>query len=215
MLPEHQSEKSASTRIIFRTLRSAYRYLAGRGYKLSYETFRTHTLTGKVARNVDGLFTAEVLEEYARQNLFSLSQDAVKKVADWQAVKLKADAENKRIMAARGQLKLDLEQGKLIERAKHEEDLAARMAFFKRELETFMLRRSGKVIELAQETDPTAAILTWWKDEVTNWLDTWSGERSYLVELDVAEIDPGVLGKGRGRAKGLTGPQLRTLRGGK
>lgn len=194
---------------------AAVEFVNQQGYMVSRATFTTHVSRGYVKRDDQGGFPIAGLLEYAKAYLKTRFAGTDPDVINYQQLRIKADAENKRIMAARGELKLKLEQGKLIEKAKHEEDLAARMAFFKRELETFMLRRSGRVVELAQKAEPVLAILSWWNEEVAAWLDTWSQGRSFTVELDVMAVDEGVLGKGRGRARGMTGPKVSAPKGGK
>jgi hypothetical protein len=189
-------------------MRAAHRYLNAKGFKISYQHFIDVAGQGKVPRDVDGNFTRKDLDTFGKRYLKNFNQVAAKSMTDYNLMKIKADADNKRIMAARGELKLQLEQGKLIERDKHEEELAARMAFFKRELETFMLRRSSDVVDIAKGPEPVEALLAWWKEAIAAWLDIWSSSRVFLVELDVMKVDPGVLGKGRGRARGMTGPKV-------
>lgn len=183
-------------------LAEAARYLNSIGYKITRQGLDRHYKAGRLPRLNSG-FLAKDVEEFALKHLKSQAQKTSDEVGKYNALKLKADALNKDIAAKRGQLKLDLEKGKLIERAKHEEELGARMAFFKRELETFMLTYAPQAVKVVQEsTNPVKALIAWWEGKADGWLDIWARKEDFAIGLEVTQVEPGILGKSRGRARG-------------
>ncbi|MDR1083720.1 MAG: hypothetical protein LBP22_02405, partial [Deltaproteobacteria bacterium] len=133
---------------------------------------------------------------------------------DLAQAKLREDTESRRLQNERARLKLELEQGRLIARDQVGRELAARIAFFKRELETLWVLTGPKVLALLKG-DPAKLpdLNSWWKKTVAEWLDIWSQDRSYADESEPEPRAAGPLGKAGGRAKPLTGPSGGTVPG--
>jgi hypothetical protein len=147
-----------------------------------------------------GLFFPQRLLEYAEAYLVNKkakTPDTGDAMTN-QLRRVKADADNKEALAARNKLKLEVEQGLLIEKEKHELSLAARAAFLKREVETLGLRLGQDIIALVGG-DPSRLddFIGFWKDKTETWLDTWSKDQEFTVDLDLETLTPGLLTSGR------------------
>ncbi len=96
--------------------------------------------------------------------------------------RIKADAENKRIMAERGRLKLERELGNVIYREDYERELAARAQFFKREIETFGSRLGADIINLVVGDEHTLPLFNeFWQEQTASWMDGWSSDRTFVL----------------------------------
>ena len=99
--------------------------------------------------------------------------------------KTQADADLKSVRAERERLRLAKEQGKLMPISRHEEELAARALFFKREIVSFVQRKGAELIEVVhgQEGD-LDALVAWWEDATADWMDAWSRDGTFAVAED-------------------------------
>jgi hypothetical protein len=146
-----------------------------------------------------GLFSPKGLLAYAQKNFDepTTPEDRARE-ADAKAAKIDADLKLKSIMVKRNQIKLDVESGLVIEVERYERALAYRLAFFKNEVEVLgsqvvdaMVERFGVSPALKGE------ILEWWSEATAGWLDAFSQDREFTVDLDLEEVSPGLLYGGK------------------
>jgi hypothetical protein len=197
-----------------RGLRGSVTYLEALGYKVYYSKLRDDSLNGRLERDPkSGKFTESSLKEYAGKYLvMEGSKGGLKtREAEAKAARMESDAKLKRIMAERNQLKLDVERGLVIEVGKYEQALAARMAFFKNEVEVLgsavvdaMVERFGVGSGRKEE------ILTWWGEATAGWLDAFSKDREFTVDLDLEAITPGLLYGGKRLLGHMRGNKVRS-----
>jgi hypothetical protein len=199
-----------------KTIVEAIDFLNSFGFKVGYATFCKHIKRGWVKR-IEGQkgFTNETLLAYGKARLIRTNQEVINATVDFAALRIKADAENKRIAAERGQLRLDVERGKLIERAVMEENISLRAAFFRREGEMLGLTCGPKFMGLFDRTRDLSAkerldeFNQAWLEVITDWFDAWDSDREYSVSLDTeaAPEEAKPLGRAGGRQRRLSGPQ--------
>jgi hypothetical protein len=150
-------------------------------------------------------YEKEKILEYAKKHLTNVKEQTESTVSQLQIDRLKADIANKKAQTARNNLKLEAEKGLLIEKAKFDEALGARTAFFKEQLEFWGQRMADLTISIVDgDTERRDNFIILWRDESLKWLDAWSKDREFVVEYDLEVITPGLLTtRGRGRPKKL------------
>lgn len=173
---------------VFRTQMEGVKYLNGQGYKIGRDKFSRHVIDGFIPKLPNGGFEASALLGYAAAHCEPLAS-AVNREADNAALeRMKADTANKQAMAERNRLKLERERGNLISRDDHETELAARAAFFRREIETFGPRLAPRIIALVGGRDESQEdFLRFWTGETEIWMDAWAQDRTFA--LPVGAID--------------------------
>lgn len=173
---------------IFKTQVDACTFLRDSGFKVSKSQFNRDVTAGKVAKNADGFFEESALMGYAAVHLSPLEQLGNRALAEASVDRVSADAKLKTYSAERARLKLEKEMGLLISRAEHEEDLASRAAFFRREIESFGRRKTGEMLTVLHGDEScVAAFLAWWDAETSDWMDAWSADREFTILSDQQE----------------------------
>lgn len=167
---------------IFRTQMEGVKFLNGQGYKIGRDKFSRHVNDGLIPKHPSGGFEASALLGYAGAHCEPLAS-AINRETDSAALeRMKADTANKMAMAERNRLKLERERGNLMPRDEHETDLAARAAFFKREVETLGRRLGPRLIHLVGgDEDRLPAFLEFWNEETAVWLDAYSRDREFVI----------------------------------
>lgn len=162
---------------IFKTQLDATAFLRDSGFTVSKSQFNRHVAARKVSKNADGNFEEPALLGYAAVHLEPTAQQENRALTDATVGRIEADAELKRYTAERAKLKLEKEQGLLMHRAEHEENLAARALFFKSEIESFGYRKAGEIIALVHgDHARLQELLTWWADATADWMDAWAAD---------------------------------------
>ena len=176
--------------ISFATQLEAVKYLNDYGYKVGKSKFNQDFKAGRVATGADGGFEKAALLGYAAQHCTTSERLEDRAGSEANLERLKADAENKKAMAARNRLKLEREMGNLISRDLHEEELGARAAFFRREIETFGPRLGSRLIALVGGDESRLEdFIRLWAEETEIWMDAWAADRAFVVPLDVVGDD--------------------------
>jgi hypothetical protein len=175
------------------------RWLNEQGYKISVSGFSGHVRKGLIKPDGNGVFWPRNLLIYARSKLPLLSVEGIAaESTDLATKKLIAETANKEAMAGRNKLKLQYEQGVLIEKEKMDQSLAARLAFFKREIETFGQRLGQELVALVEgKLEKLPDFYSFWREKTEIWLDAFAADREFVVDLDLEEITPGLLTSGR------------------
>ena len=174
--------------ITFATQLEAVEYLNDYGYKIKKSKFSKDFKAGLVSANAEGHFEKNALLGYASIHCPALERLGDRAGSEANLERVKADAENKRAMAERNRLKLERELGNIISRDEHETELAARAAFFRREIETFGVRLAPRIIALVGGDDQRLeALIKFWREETEIWMDGWSGDRAFIVPQGAAE----------------------------
>ncbi len=173
--------------IVAKTQKEAVAWLQNSGFDASTSSFSRHVQSGKVVRGAGGYEDVALLG-YANVHLVTTERARDEIGAAAAAKRLDADAELKEVQAERIRLKLAKERGEMILRCDHEAELAARAAFFVREVENSCYRLAGKVAGLVGgddgvERDVRKLLLA----ETTTWLDAYSADQVFVV--DVLEED--------------------------
>ncbi|MDR1110365.1 MAG: hypothetical protein LBP92_06660, partial [Deltaproteobacteria bacterium] len=153
-----------------------------------------------VPSNREGWFEASALMGYAALHCPTMEKTGDKAAAAAALERMKADAELKRLQAERARVRLESDQGNLVPRSLHESDLAARAAFFRREIETFIHRKGPDLImAVGGDGGRQPALVDWWKRETEAWMDAWAEDAEFGAEpagdqdaQDAAGPDPGM-----------------------
>jgi len=176
---------------IFSTQLEAMSYLLGQGYKVSKSKFGRDLAKGLIPTTTEGLFEANGLMGYAKVHCKARARADDEAAGSAALERLRADAEHKRVMAERGRLKLEQEQGRLIPREDHERDLAARAAFFRRELLTWGPRLGAQIIlAVGGEESRLQDYLDLWDEAVETWLDAWAADQDFVLDLQSGDNEP-------------------------
>ncbi len=174
--------QSGTPGLAFKEQLDAVDYLTAQGFKVSKSKFNRDLKKGLVATTPEGLFEAQILLAYAVVHLVPLAKAEDKAGSQAVTRKLDADAQYKQIATQRQELKLKKEQGLLMARADHEQDLAARAAFFKAEIEGFIHRQAGPIIALVGgDEGRVSELIHWWAEATADWMDAWSADREFTV----------------------------------
>ncbi len=167
---------------VLKTQLDAVKFIQDQGFKLSKSKFGRDVNDRKVATNAEGQFEDGALLAYAAAHLTPAAQAENRALTDATVNRVAADADLKRFTADRARLKLEKEQGLLMPRSQHEEDLAARAMFFKSEVDSFGFRKAGEIITLVKGDERLMAdLLKWWAAETADWMDAWSSEREFVA----------------------------------
>ncbi len=170
---------------VFKTQLDAAAFLRDQGFKISKSQFNRDVQARKVAKNADGNFEEGALMGYAAAHLDPIAQAENRALSDATVGRLTADAELKRYTAERARLKLAKEQGELMPRAEHEEELSARALFFKSEIESFGFRKAGEIIALVHgDESKLPELMRWWDDNTADWMDAWAQDRDFGTAVD-------------------------------
>ncbi len=167
---------------VFKTQLDAVDFLTAQGFKIGKSKFNKDARAGRVTPNTEGVFEAGVLLAYAATHLTPLARAGDRAGNQAAAQKLAADADLKVVQAERQRLKLQREQGLLMPRAEHEQELAARAMFFKSEMEGFIHRLGGEIIALvAGDEGRLPELVQWWNERTADWMDAWSQDREFTA----------------------------------
>lgn len=167
---------------IFKTQLDATAFLRDSGFEISKSKFNRDVVARKVAKNADGFFEETALLGYAAVHLAPAAQQENRALSDATVGRIAADADLKRYSAERAKLKLEKEQGMLMPRAEHEENLAARALFFKSEIESFGYRKAGELIALVHGDDARLPeLLAWWNEATADWMDAWAADHEFVT----------------------------------
>ncbi len=167
---------------VFKTQLDAVDFLTAQGFKIGKSKFNKDVRTGRVTPNAEGVFEAGVLLAYAATHLTPLARAGDRAGNQAAAQKLAADADLKSVQAERQRLRLQREQGLLMPRSEHEQDMAARALFFKAEVEGFAHRLGGELIAVvAGDESRLPEFLQWWEEKTAEWLDAWSADREFAA----------------------------------
>jgi hypothetical protein len=168
---------------ILSTQALACEFLRERGYKIGKSKFNADFKRGLIPTAPVGGFDVSALLGYAAvycKPTAKVEDDAISKAA---AQRLKADADQKSVNAARAQFKFEQELGKYILKEDHERELGARAAFFRRELENLCRRLAGPIITLARgDENRHQALIEYLLTQVEETMDAWAGQRSFVLE---------------------------------
>lgn len=176
---------------VLKTQLDAVRFLRDRGFRISKSKFGRDVKGGKVGTNADGHFEDGSLMAYAAVHLTPEAQAENRALTDATVSRVAADADLKRATAERARLKLEREQGLLMPRVQHEEDLAARAMFFRAEVESFGFRKAGEMITIVGGDEARLPdLLAWWSEATADWMDAWSADREFVVNDDEAAPEP-------------------------
>lgn len=170
---------------VFKTQLDAAAFLRDQGFKISKSQFNRDVQARKVAKNAEGNFEEGALMGYAAAHLDPIAQAENRALSDATVGRLTADAELKRYTAERARLKLAKEQGELMPRAQHEDELSARALFFKSEIESFGFRKAGEIIALVHgDESKLPELMRWWDDNTADWMDAWAADRDFGTAVD-------------------------------
>ena len=173
---------------VFKTQLDACTFLRDSGDKISKSAFNRDVAAGTVSKNGDGYFEESALLGYAAAHLSPLAQLENRALAEASADRISADAKLKSYSAERARLKLEKEMGLLMQKTEHEEDLASRALFFRREIENFGRRKAGELILLVHGDEKfLPQFLEWWDRETGDWMDAWAADREFTIQNENRE----------------------------
>jgi hypothetical protein len=168
--------------LVFKTQKEAVKYINLKGFKCSVSKFSNDAKRNLIPTNGDGEFEASALMGYG--NLYC---SIARKSADGAAARaalerMRADADLKRIQTERAKVKLEADLGNYVPRSAHEASLAARAAFFKREVETFVHRKGPGLIQaVGGDEGRLPGLVEWWKLETEAWMDAWAADAEFAA----------------------------------
>lgn len=193
---------SETTVRVYKTQLDSVGFLKNYGFKVSKSQFSRDFKAGKVAINASGHFDENALLAYANVYLTPTGQIGDRELGEATVSRIEADATLKSIQAQRFQLKLEQEQGKLMPRAEHERDLAARALFFKREIQNFIHLHGAAIIHhVGGSEQKLKDLVAYWVEATANWMDAWAAEREFVLDMaddnsDVPQaVEPPVAGE--------------------
>lgn len=177
---------------VYKTQLDAVGYLTNAGFKVSKSQFGRDLKARRVPTNQDGHFAESALLGYASVHLTPTGQLADRAMGEATTERLSADAELKKIQAARQSLKLEKEQGLLMPKVQHERDLGARALFFRAEVRNFIKLHGAAMIHLTGGDEAKLPDLRRFWDEATAvWMDAWAQDREFVADEGEPEEEGG------------------------
>lgn len=182
-------EGSADKRMnVYKSQIDTVAFLEGRGYKISKSSFNRDVKKNIVSTTDEGHFEENSLLAYAMAFKTPTGSHEDKKLTHATKDKISHEARLKKFQTDRLQIKLEKEQGKIISRSRHEQELGARALFFKREIENFIHLYGPGIIHIVGGDEEKLPILTAHWDEITaDWMNIWSNERQFVASSDIEE----------------------------
>jgi hypothetical protein len=185
--PDEKADAGKAEAQPFRTQKEAVEYINAQGFKCSTSKFCNDARRNLIPSCRDGGYEASALMGYAALHCQAREKTGDKAASAAMLERIKADAELKRLQAERARVRLEADQGNSMPRSLHESDLAARAAFFRREIETFVHRKGPDLImAVGGESGRQPALVDWWKRETEAWMDAWAEDAEFGAAPDVA-----------------------------
>ncbi|NDV20015.1 hypothetical protein GO013_11335 [Pseudodesulfovibrio sp. JC047] len=137
---------------IFRTQTEAWQFLDGEGFKSNSSSFGRHCQAGLVGKNTDGAFEAEALLTYARAKLNrkTSGKKVTQEEKDRDVRKKEAEINLTEFKAERERIKLEKEQGKLIERNHVQREIGARAGVLSSMFKSEVQKRGRELVETVE-----------------------------------------------------------------
>ena len=170
--------------LLVKTQKEAVAYIQDQGYQVKKSKFSDDVKAGLVAKSEHG-FDKAALMAYALAHCKAKKQIQNAAVAEAQAKRLQAEADDKSNRAELSRMKLMKEQGRLMERDLHERELAARANFFARQHKTSARALAGPIINLVRgDASQRLALIHYLEDFWTDALDAFANTRSFVMDED-------------------------------
>lgn len=175
---------------VIKTQLDAVAWLNDHGYAISKSAFNRHVQQRHVPTTAQGAFDTSALLGFAAAYLKPTKQVQNTALAAATTDKLSADAKLKEYQAERTKIKLEREQGLVISRMQHEEDLAARALFFRSEIESWIFRKGGELIAVVNgDESKLESLCQWWSEATSDWMDAWDSDAEFAAGDDEEEND--------------------------
>jgi hypothetical protein len=171
-MEENENEKTKDE-ITFPNIAAVLEWLQHEGWKISKSSLYLHAREGRLRIKKDGKYHFRDVIKYARLNLKRLDGLSVRTGKIDTAVEKKVYAEVRKLEASAriSELKLQVLEGKYVERSKFDMELAAHAAIFKHCMEQFALTRAADVVRLVTgDEKKIPALINFLNEEITGWL---------------------------------------------
>lgn len=161
---------------------AVWKHLNSEGYKIGKSAVYDHAKAGKLRPNAGGDYTEKEIRAYVE--LAGLKKKAAdEKPSDLQARKAEAEVSRLESQAAMFRHKREVAEGKYIERAQHERDLADRARILKASLTNFFRTHVDDIISLAGGDEAAAPrVLSFCEDRLETWLDAYARAGEITME---------------------------------
>lgn len=169
---------------IFETVAEVHRYALSQGCRVSRPTIDHHKNDGKLKKLSDGRFSIGDVDRYIAEYL----TDGDDENSGLQREKMEASVRKEQAQAEHMEIKTKVIRGLYINRSQVEQELAARAAFLKDDLQHFWRSRGMEIIDLVHGDHTYFADLVEHGIElVEEWLDRYS-HRIETVQPAEAEL---------------------------
>lgn len=180
-----ESAGDSSTEAVFKTQTAAVAFLKSRGFKVEKSKFHADFKAKLITKEASG-FAEPALMAYAMARLEPADKLADDQMARKSLDRLGADAELKRITAARQQLKYDQELGNLVPRSDLVLNLSQRAQLLRSDMENLAYMLAGDIVAVAGgDEEKTEDVRVFLLARLLGFLDVYSQDREFaLPEAD-------------------------------
>ena len=176
----------------FSSLMAVCKHLKASGFRVSKSTVYNHYDEGKIKADKTGKFTLQVVEKYAASYLKRLdgTSGQSKAIDDLQLAKASDESRRLKAIADIAELKAKVMSGEFVPKDIFEQNLAARAALFRSDLENMVAGESPSIITLvAGDENKLPDLVEFLRDKIEIMLARYSEERVFEVVIPLPSFD--------------------------
>ena len=166
-----QKEEQNPENQVFDTIAEVHRYILSQGCRVTRQTVDNHKNAGKLKKLPAGRFARKDVDRYIADHLSSDDDDQ----SDLQREKMEATLRKEQAQAEHLEIKTKVVRGLYIDRSQVEQELAARAAFLKDDLQNFWRSNAVEVIDIVGGDHAYVPdLVEFGIEQVEEWLDRYA-----------------------------------------
>ena len=166
-----QKEEQNPEDQVFDTIAEVHRYILSQGCRVTRQTVDNHKNAGKLKSQPGGGFARKDVDRYITEHLTTDDDDP----SGLQREKLEASLRKEQAQAEHLEIKTKVVRGLYIDRSQVEQELAARAAFLKDDLQNFWRSKAAEVIDIVYgDHSYVPDLVEFGIEQVEEWLDRYA-----------------------------------------
>jgi len=166
-----QKEEQNPDAQVFETIAEVHRYILSQGCRVTRQTVDNHKNAGKLKSHPGGGFARKDVDRYIAEHLTTDDDDQ----SGLQREKMEASLRKEQAQAEHLEIKTKVVRGLYIDRSQVEQELAARAAFLKDDLQNFWRSKAVEVIDIVGGDHAYVPdLVEFGIEQVEEWLDRYS-----------------------------------------
>lgn len=166
----------------FPDLQTVLLFLHSQGYRISKSTLYRHKDARMIRPAKEGGYPLRNVLKYARLLKRNDEKTSTTKIDDLQERKIEAEAAKIEAQARHWTLKTEIAEGKYVEKAALERELAMRAAVFKSDQENFIHAQAGEIVQLVGgDPEKIPDLIEFMLDASATFLDRYAGDGTFTL----------------------------------